>query len=378
MKKSSERQSMRFQSIDGLRGIAAMGVVLFHLSLNLKPELDQLLPGFINAIMAHGYLGVPIFFVISGFVISLGIGTSTISRQYFGTFILRRSIRLDLTYWASIVLVILLAFGKNTVLGTEDPLPSGSDVLLHMFYLQSLANLDPVISVVYWTLCLEVQFYIFYITSLWLSQKLQTTLANNKLPIHLMIIVLLGIYSIAVELKLTSIPIPGLFIASWHYFLLGVLISNVVRGIKYSQPLFFAWLLIEFAFQYNVHIESYTVAGLACSILIYSLWKTQSLNRIFVGRVFKYFGTISYTLYLIHPDIGWKIISLAKMMLGEHNSPMISGLLLIFSISVCIAIAHIFHLMFEKPSLWLCNQLKHKSFATIWAERFGKTKTSQA
>lgn len=38
----------RYRSIDGMRGIAALGVVVFHLAGNLKPELSKLLPEFVN------------------------------------------------------------------------------------------------------------------------------------------------------------------------------------------------------------------------------------------------------------------------------------------------------------------------------------------
>ena len=61
------QSSSRLKSLDGLRGIAAMGVVLYHLCGNLKAELAQAFPAFLNTLVSYGYLGVPIFFVISGF-----------------------------------------------------------------------------------------------------------------------------------------------------------------------------------------------------------------------------------------------------------------------------------------------------------------------
>jgi peptidoglycan/LPS O-acetylase OafA/YrhL len=78
-----------------------MSVVLYHLAENLKNELVTL-PDIILLIFSYGYLGVPIFFVISAFVISYGIGSDKVPAKYAGNFILRRSVRLDLTYWASI------------------------------------------------------------------------------------------------------------------------------------------------------------------------------------------------------------------------------------------------------------------------------------
>ena len=101
-----------------MRGLAALGVVVYHMSLNLQPQLSQLLPDFINIIFSYGFLGVPIFFVISGFVISLSVGDSQISLKYAGQFILRRSIRLDPTYWVAIAVAITLMIVKNKLLNT--------------------------------------------------------------------------------------------------------------------------------------------------------------------------------------------------------------------------------------------------------------------
>ena len=45
-----------------------MAVVLFHLSGKMIEELQAVLPDFITIMMSYGYLGVPVFFVISGIV----------------------------------------------------------------------------------------------------------------------------------------------------------------------------------------------------------------------------------------------------------------------------------------------------------------------
>jgi len=351
----------RYKFIDGLRGLAAISVVLYHLSGNAGAELQQLLPEFINIALTYGYLGVPVFFVISGFVIALSVGNVNITPRYFSLFVLRRSIRLDITYWASIGFALLLLLMKNEILGTQEEYPSISTVILNMFYLQDLLETKPAISVVYWTLCLEIQFYLFFILSLGFAQKFLPK--NNFFGIsnHLILITLLGIYSILLDLEITSIPINGLFISNWHYFLMGILISNAVRGLPNSTSLFLLWIIIEISFQVAIDVKAYVVTGIICSTLIYSLWKTNRLNSILTGKVFTYLGTISYTLYLIHPDIGWKVISIGKLLLGENYSPIMAGLLLILSLLASILVAHLFHVVFERPSLWLCKELKSRN-----------------
>ncbi len=61
----------RFLMVDALRGCAAVAVVLHHVwNRNLSPDLNLLLPEPFETIVSGGYLGVPIFFVLSGFVIA--------------------------------------------------------------------------------------------------------------------------------------------------------------------------------------------------------------------------------------------------------------------------------------------------------------------
>jgi peptidoglycan/LPS O-acetylase OafA/YrhL len=361
----TKKYSNRYRTIDGLRGIAALSVVFYHLSGNLKLELGLLLPDFINIAFSYGYLGVPVFFVISGFVISLSIGENKITKQYFSNFILRRSIRLDPTYWVSIVIAIVLLSIKAKFMGTDYNIPSFSTIFSHMFYLQDLLEVSPLISVVYWTLCLEVQLYIFYIISVWVAQRFNNGVKSHYQLAHTVLIVSVGIISLAVDYKLIKISIPGLFISSWHYFLMGVLVSNVIRNLTYSGRTLCVWIFIEILFQSATFIKAYSTGGIITSIFIYILWKKDLLDSVFTRKGFQFLGTISYTLYLIHPDIGWKVISVAKLLLKEHMSPLVGGWIFIFGMSISIACAYALHLVIEKPTLILCNKLKKRPLSQI-------------
>jgi len=357
-----QNTSSRYRTIDGLRGIAALAVVFYHLSGNLQPELSTLLPNVLNIVFSYGYLGVPVFFVISGFVISLSIGNSTITPKYFGNFVLRRSIRLDPTYWASIIIAIVLLNIKLQFLNMPTSTPSASNILAHMFYLQNILEIKPIISVIYWTLCLEVQFYLFYILTLWFSQKNTNT---SLFSTHIILITLIGVLSIFTDHQLITIPIPGLFIASWHYFLMGVLVSNVIQKLPYSTTILALWICIEILFQLNVTIKAYSFAGIFTCLFIYILWKKNKLNSVFTRKEFQFLGKISYTLYLIHPDIGWKVISIGKLLLGNNVSPVMAGVLFIAGLISSILCAYLLHLLVEKPTLIFCNKLKTSKFREV-------------
>lgn len=60
----------------------------------------------------------------------------------------------------------------------------------------------------------------------------------------------------------------------------------------------------------GVNTKAYGIAGIISTVLIYGLWKNDLLDTVLTSVSFQYLGKLSYTLYLVHPDVGWKVISL--------------------------------------------------------------------
>lgn len=89
----------RFVFVDALRGIAALWVVLFHLFATSHLEhLEAALPVPIAQLLHAGYLGVTIFFVLSGFVIAHSVARHRVDAAFAGWFVVRRSVRLSVPY----------------------------------------------------------------------------------------------------------------------------------------------------------------------------------------------------------------------------------------------------------------------------------------
>lgn len=103
-------KAVRNLTVDGLRGITAMLVVVYHLVLNIEPLHKLITPTFLGDVyVSLGVSGVRMFFVLSGFVISMSVLGAPLSVRYVGLFALRRSLRLDPPYWVAIALAIALA-----------------------------------------------------------------------------------------------------------------------------------------------------------------------------------------------------------------------------------------------------------------------------
>jgi peptidoglycan/LPS O-acetylase OafA/YrhL len=170
-----DRQT-RFCFIDALRGLAALGIVLHHLNIYgpLRNTISQVAPGWVWWTDEWCWAGVQVFFVISGLVIAYSMRNARITPAFVGNFALRRSIRLDPCYWVALGLVLALHFLPDLVglpSPHESPITAGQ-VLAHIFYVQYLCGYGESFSAGFWTLCIEMQFYLLFCLLLGLAQRL--------------------------------------------------------------------------------------------------------------------------------------------------------------------------------------------------------------
>src|SRR6267142_3240934 len=167
----------RLQSIDALRGIAALGVVLYHAVLqtpNAVPNNFFRWPvKLLQFGSSFGYIGVFLFFVISGFCIHLQWAKSRANGQsqsiQFGSFWRRRTRRLYPPYLIAFALFLLMAAFSVGINVTHFFV---YDVVMHLLMLH---NLDPKvcysINGVFWTLAIEEQLYLAYFLLLFLRTR---------------------------------------------------------------------------------------------------------------------------------------------------------------------------------------------------------------
>jgi peptidoglycan/LPS O-acetylase OafA/YrhL len=109
--RSADSMRGRIEWLDGLRGLAAVGVVLFHFYIGTK-TLTQEAPSWVNHLAASGRFGVWLFFVISGFILTHTLlpRTGLRTAKGVGLYMLRRSVRLDPVYWVILTLFIAASF----------------------------------------------------------------------------------------------------------------------------------------------------------------------------------------------------------------------------------------------------------------------------
>ena len=125
-------------------------------------EPTYLPSGLVKASGTYGWLGVDVFFVISGFIIPYAMHRAGYTLRAFPLFMGKRLLRLHPPYLAAIALAILLNFLSNLAPGFRGPPFSFSwgQLCTHFFYVNRIVGLYHTLNPVFWSLAIEIQWYL--------------------------------------------------------------------------------------------------------------------------------------------------------------------------------------------------------------------------
>lgn len=306
--------SGRIPSLDGLRGIAILMVILGHGYYSFP------LPSYL-AILSNGRLGVKIFFVLSGFLIyNLTIKELRSTGSFdWRHFYLRRVLRIFPCFYFYFFAILALSFFGPYVLGWPMLLGAGTFTLnyRHLWDQWSPTPSDYPVIGQYWTLALEEQFYLFW-------PLLVHFICKGSLQ-SLLIIAILSAPIIRIITYFLMPDSRGQLLMMAHTgfdsIAVGVLLGELMVRTKSRQLLTsFAtkpWLLYlsliilcfispamaqRFGGTYSVTFGA-TIDLIAIASLILVAVKTEGtlLFRFLNWRPLMFIGTLSYSLYVWNP-----------------------------------------------------------------------------
>ena len=299
------------EDIDGLRAIAVLAVVLNHMGL---------------AYFSGGYVGVDIFFVISGFLIT-GIIAREIQEDNFTlTRFYERRIRRILPALVGMVIVTLLI--SSVIYDSERFMAFGKSLIATMLFYSNInfwqeagyfdapSLLKPLLHT--WSLAVEEQFYIVFPLLMYLINL--AAKKSIKLILSLIALLSLGLSIYTVNI-LGNDPTSAFYLAhmrAWELLVGGLLALNVFPIISVKSVNTVLGLIGVLMIGYSIikYTESTPFPGLSAMIpvlgtafIIYSGMASKSL----IGRALSisplvFIGKISYSLYLWH----WPLIIFAK------------------------------------------------------------------
>lgn len=369
--KTEQLPGGRLQSIDALRGIAALGVVFYHAvqqTENAVPNnLFQWPVRLIQFLSSFGYVGVFLFFVISGFCIHLQWAKSKAAGQpqqiNFGSFWRRRIRRLYPPYL--IALALFLALTALTV-GLDVTHFLVYDIVMHVLMLH---NLDPQtcysINGVFWTLAIEEQLYLAYFLLLFIRTRWgwgPTLIVCGLARV--------GWFFFSHFVWLTTgagIPVPEAAASHWLTWALGALAVEAWLGlVKLPNWCRNVWLgsaaiLIASATSVTlpmlqketlIHDLSWLLMhpawGLGFFILLNRAAQAEKSWFTTIGKpwpitVFASIGVFSYSLYLTH-----ELVIMRSWRFGVEWLPPILNTLFVV-VPATVVFAWLFFQLFERP-----------------------------
>lgn len=359
----STNSPKRLLFVDGLRGVASLMVVFYHLNENLRPAVAAWFPRILDALFGHFNLGVDIFFVLSGFVITYSVRNGLHTWRYLGRFALRRSIRLDPPLWVTILLEVALIHVSLyffPALGT--PTPGWKEILSNVTYTQRFLGY-PDVAPVFWSLTYEVQFYLVLVVALvlyhtWVGRKLK----RSGVPPLVRLIFLSSVaYSLAIWIGVVPLPLRGLFIDRWFQFSLGVAACSVFLGktsLRAFGILCAAVVLPTFIVDPGLYRVLTVLTAVGTAAALVQVGRARAMDRVLSGRTIQFLGRISYSLYLIHLSVGWRFVSLCRQLLGPNLSVLEGLIALGGGVLLSILAAWLMYRLLEAPSLRIAHRVR--------------------
>lgn len=344
-----------FNSLDGLRAVAVLFVLVVHLPSTASSQTISIITA-LGSASKLGYLGVDIFFVLSGFLITRIIHNEHLAGTFsFKNFYMRRSLRIFPVYFLAIAICALifnfdgipyfLLFSGNYFFAFN----TGPNPLTHT-----------------WSLAVEEQFYILWPAVIIFFYGLQ----RRKFVI-VGFIIFAVVSSVVIEMTLES----GLAHRLVQFSLTSRMLSLCLGGYIALYPkdeklgklvlIMFAGLLIAYtSIYFRTRLQwlplstslmvgfSITSAMIVNIFLYFEKNKNQIFNYLFKNKFITYIGKISYGVYVYH----YIIFYIYKINIREFASSQYVEIIYLLLLAMIFAVSAISFQFFERPLLRLKNR----------------------
>lgn len=360
--------------LDGIRGLAVSMVLVFHFVGQMGPTnwIERAIVG----VTKYGLLGVDLFFVLSGFLITGILFEARNNPHYFRNFYMRRFLRIFPLYYGVLALVFFIAPLIPPLRGpTLDYLTDrqawawlyGINIYLAGHEEWSFSYLNH-----FWSLCVEEHFYLFWPLVVYLLARRPKALIATSLAISLaamlarVIAILMGVNWWA-TVVLTPFKLDGLALGAFLAVtarqpgglqkLAGTLtpVALATGGLAAAT---FVWTVfvsregLELVGSLRAALFQILLACLLLWILIAPAHST--ISRFFSSRLMVFLGTYSYGLYVYHHFISYYLISNGTeadlaLRLGSHGAAV--ALQATLGASASLAVAYLSYELFEKRFL---------------------------
>ena len=358
-------------ALDGIRGVAVMLVFIshFHWILSKKTGYSQVTPWkFINRTFEAGFLGVDIFFVLSGFLITSLLLKDHANKQpgMVGRFYKRRALRLLPALYALLIVDFFVAWLESARMDFQWRTTWRALLYLNNWnvvwnFRGSRKDLGHL-----WSLGIEEQFYIVWpaVVLLMLALKLHHQIIITVLSLAIAAIVVhrinlwnddiywLFIY-IRTDTRVDSLLVGALFAYVYRHYRVPSQVLNWAATLCFAGLMYIKYELDASPF---IMKTGFTVIAVLAGIIILAASEgAWFANRVLISRPLTIIGKVSYGLYLWHLPV--------FLILGRHVTSGPKPLRILAGIIVASVVTVISWFFIEKPFL----NLKNRRYANVKA-----------
>jgi len=367
----------RLLPLDGVRGFAILIVVL-HNAGWIAGESEQFLLKLAGAGTAAGWVGVQLFFVLSGFLITGILLDTRHKARYFQSFYLRRTLRIFPLYYAFLALTVLVG-----------PLVAWSPAWVEMvrlhhwpywFYIQNwAAPFEVQITGLshLWSLAVEEQFYLVW--------PLVVLLLNRRGVIGLSLLMIVGTPLLRLGMRLAGMPEYSAYmftVARWDALAAGALIAALLRSpdgraalARWQAPAailagvgLFVVVVVQRGFnstEIPVQVIGQSVISMLSAYIVLlcvagGSTAARATQRIFSAGWLRVLGKYSYAMYMFHLPIHQLLEPVLVDVVRGEDTPsrlmrLFLYLVLVLGLSLLAAIASWYAI--ERPFLNLKDRI---------------------
>lgn len=350
---------MRYKSLDAWRGLAALAVVACHASggFGRNPHFSDFNPvfGTMWGVGRQGYLGVHIFFAISGYCIAASLASCLQRRETALGFLRDRALRIYPVYWAALAFFLILGAVTAPLIGMSpgSVLPKSCDsLLLNTTLIQPLFG-DSYLLGVTWSLAYELAFYFISAAG--------------------MLLIAVGFGAVSAVAAGTVLAFLGLLLPDapfplnlWPEFFAGMLVFCTAYSVERKDKIrayVCGALLLILVFTGLTTLPSpewlWFIVAAATAVLLLMLFPLdEQIASCKLIKPLAVVGVFSYTLYLVHFSIVNKIMNFSKRFIVTDSAWLVPVWL--FAVGTAVALCYIFYRLIEVPSEGFRKRVRKK------------------
>lgn len=333
----------RLELLDYGRFFAAAIVVFFHYTFNGiaggKIASIEHVP-WVIASTKYGYLGVPLFFMISGYVIFFSARNGTAAK-----FAVSRAVRLYPAYWFAVLFTSFFAW----LWGAGFMSVSAGQVIANLSMLQSLLGF-PHVDNVYWTLMYEIIFYggVLFLLLCGLQRQLNNIFISWP-----------ALFLVALALGINSLPYLGGY---YYFFSAGALFAVLKNQFSWRAV---ASLLLVYAFcmvysikiaasmtvKKSVDFSPVIIALVVTIFFVFFAYQNTKKAQTLALPWSRTLGALTYPIYLVHAHFGYMVIN--KFATEENQ-------FLVYAATIFVVFMVAFFI----------NKVIEKKFSAFWLSTF--------